>query len=627
MRNSIATVSLGGTLNEKLQAIAAAGFEGVEIFETDILGYPGTPADVGRMVRDLGLEIVAFQPFRDFEGMPDPRRAKGFERARRKFALMNELGAGTILVCSNVSPHALGGIDRAADDLRELGEIADGFDIQVGFEALAWGVHIRDYRDAWEVVRRADHPRVGIILDTYHTLAPDYPVDAIRSIPADRISLVQVADAPRIDMDLLQLSRHFRCFPGQGDLDIARFMTALAATGYDGWISHEIFNDRFRMSSPRRVALDGARALTALRARERGGQALPSVPSAKGVGFVEFTTSEPEAGDLARFFRALGFTHAGRHRSKDVSWWRQGGINLVINTETDGFAHSHYITHGPSVAAIGLLVGDASRQMARAEALLAETFHQPVGPGELEIPAIRGVGGSLLYFLDDEAAMARVWETEFEPVETPTQGTGLARIDHIAQSVLFEELPGWRLFYRSILDMEKTPQVDVLDPAGLVESEVLCAPDRSLQIVLNASQARPTQSNRFISEYFGSGVQHIAFETADIFVTVDAMRAAGVDLLEIPGNYHDDLEARFDLDDALADRLRALNILYDEDESGRYFQVYTPVISDRFFFEVVSRQAYLGFGAPNAPIRLAAQSRLSRHPAVPRLRPMGAAAD
>jgi 4-hydroxyphenylpyruvate dioxygenase len=139
-----------------------------------------------------------------------------------------------------------------------------------------------------------------------------------------------------------------------------------------------------------------------------------------------------------------------------------------------------------------------------------------------------------------------------------------------------------------------------------------------VQIALNSSQSRQTQSSRFIDEFFGAGVQHIAFEAGDIFAAVGRMREAGVDLLPIPENYYDDLEARFDLDPDLADRLRGLNILYDEDEHGRYFQVYTRVFADRFFFEIVAREGYRGFGAPNAPIRLAAQARLSRHPAVPR---------
>ena len=124
MKTSIATVSISGDLREKLAAIAAAGFDGVEIFENDFLAFDGTPAEVGRMVRDHGLEITLFQPFRDFEGMPEPQRARAFDRAERKFDLMGELGTDLMLVCSNVSPPALGGIDRAADDFRELGERA-----------------------------------------------------------------------------------------------------------------------------------------------------------------------------------------------------------------------------------------------------------------------------------------------------------------------------------------------------------------------------------------------------------------------------------------------------------------------------------------------------------------------
>src|SRR5580692_7152135 len=182
MKLSIATVSLSGDLTEKLEAIAAAGFKGVEIFEADLLSFDGTPADVRRRVTDLGLEIITFQPFRDFEGMPPDSRERIFARAERKFDLMDELGCDLLLVCSNVSPQSLGGIDRAAADLHALGERARRHGIRVGFEALAWGRHISDYRDAWEVVRRADHPSIGVILDSFHALAPGFPLGPIRSI-------------------------------------------------------------------------------------------------------------------------------------------------------------------------------------------------------------------------------------------------------------------------------------------------------------------------------------------------------------------------------------------------------------------------------------------------------------
>src|SRR3954466_14754300 len=164
MQTSIATVSLAGGLAEKLEATAAAGFTGVEIFESDLLSFNGTPKDGARMVADRGLKIGTFQPFRDFEGMPEPQRSRTFDRAERKFDLIGELGTDLMLVCSNVSPLALGGIDRAAADFRELGERAAARGLRVGYEALAWGRHIHDHRDAWEIVRRADHPNIGLIL-------------------------------------------------------------------------------------------------------------------------------------------------------------------------------------------------------------------------------------------------------------------------------------------------------------------------------------------------------------------------------------------------------------------------------------------------------------------------------
>ena len=616
MKTSIATVSLGGALAEKLAAIAAAGFDGVEIFEADVLAAEGSPADIGRMVRDHGLEIVAFQPFRDFEGMPEPQRARGFERARRKFELMQELGAARILVCSNVSPSSLGGIDRAAADLAELGRLAAGFGIEVGFEALAWGRHLSDYRDAWEVVRRADHPNVGIILDSWHVLARGLPVEPIRAIPADRITFVQLADAPKLDMDLLQWSRHFRNFPGQGDLPVDGFMRAVEATGYDGWLSHEIFSDRFRMASPRRIAEDGERSLIWLGDRLRPG-GMPPRARPEAVEWIEFAVSEADAPALEAIFAGLGFALSGRHRSKQVTRWTQGAINLVVNTDPDGLAHSQQIVHGPSVAAIGLRVGDAAGAMARASALRMTAFHQAIGPGELDIPAIRGLGGSLVYFVDEGSALGRVWEVEFEPA-APAPAGPLARVDHVSQSMPPDQMLSWRLWYLSLFDFDTTPQVDVIDPGGVVESIALQDPARAVRICLNASASGRTLSSRFLEEFIGAGVQHVAFATDDIFAAAEAAQAAGLALLPIPENYYDDLEARFGLEPELAGRLRAHRVLYDEDEGGRYLQLYTAAFQDRFFFEIVQRDGYQGFGAANAPVRLAAQSRLARNPAMPR---------
>ncbi len=626
MKMSIATVSLSGGLIEKLQAIAAAGFQGVEIFENDLLSFNGTPNDVRKMVGDLGLEIYAFQPFRDFEGMPGDKRARVFARAERKFDLMQQLGCKQLLICSNVSPDSLGGIDRAAGDLRELGERAEKRGFRVGFEALAWGRHINDHRDAWEVVRRADHKAIGLVLDTFHTFARKIDLSSIRSIPREKIFLVQIADAPLLDMDPLSWSRHFRNFPGQGELPLLDFMTALSATGYDDVLSLEIFNDQFRAGSARSVAVDGHRSMIYLADQMRGkgigpaqtGPALPPRGACLGTAFIEFAIDERTAPAFETLLRGLGFVRAGVHRSKDVTRWSQGAINIVVNTESEGFAHAFNITHGAAVCAIGLEVDDAAATLDRASRLLDQPFRQAVGAGELEIPAVRGVGGSLIYFIDPKSDLARVWDIEFKPTNETSPAAGLTRVDHISQSMHYEEMLSWVLFYTSLLDVTKAAEQDVIDPGGLVKSQVIEATDGALRIVLNASQSSRTQSSKFLSEVFGSGVQHLAFATNDIIATVKQFEANGVQLLPIPENYYEDLEAKTDLSVEQLDELKAHNILYDREADGEFLQVYTQTFDNRFFFEIVERRGARGYGAPNAPIRLAAQTRLMRHPAMPR---------
>lgn len=620
MKTSIATVCLSGGLSEKLQAIAAAGFQGVEIQENDLLSYNGTPADTAKEIADLGLKLITFQPFRDFEGMPEPQRKRALDRAERKFDVMQEINCDLMLVCSNVSPESLGGIERAAADFHELGERAAKRGLRVCFEALAWGRHINDYRDSWEVVRRANHSAIGLVLDTFHICARQTEMKAIYSIPGDRVFLVQLADAPWLQMDLLSWSRHFRCFPGQGDLPVVDFMQAVMATGYDGYYSLEIFNDLFRASSPRSVALDGQRSLIYLadRLRDKPGAEVLDIPAMPlrstclGVEFIEFAVDDRTAEELSHFLAGLGFQNVARHKTKAVTRWTQGAINLVINREKEGFAHSHYITHGPSVCAIGLKVESAKAALDRAETLRDTPFRQKVGPGELEIPAVRGMGGSLLYFLDPSSPLVQVWDIEFVPTTpTPDTTTGLTLVDHISQSTHYEDMLSWLLFYTSLLDVSKEPQVDITDPGGLVASQVIETADGALRMVLNASQSQRTQSARFLYEYFGSGVQHIAFATDDIVATAARLRANGVEVISIPENYYDDLEARVDLTPERLKELKDNNILYDRDADGEYFQIYTRSFKDLFFLEIVERKGYKGFGATNAPIRLYAQSRMA----------------
>jgi 4-hydroxyphenylpyruvate dioxygenase len=348
---------------------------------------------------------------------------------------------------------------------------------------------------------------------------------------------------------------------------------------------------------------------------------VPGIPDrieALGIEFVEFSADEQEAEELGDLFRVMGFAETARHRTKDVTLYRQGGINLVVNTEKEGFAYSSYVVHGTSAYAIGLRVEDASATVERARMLGAEVFEQRHGPGELTIPAIRGVGGGIIYFIDGKTE--RVWEIEFEPLPADqAEEAGLACVDHVAQTMNYEEMLTWLLFYTSIFEVRKSPMVDVVDPAGLVRSQVIENDAGSLRLTLNGAENRKTLAGHFIAESFGSSIQHLAFRTNDIFATVKQLRAKGFAPLQISPNYFDDLEARFGLDPEFVEQLREFEVLYDRDEAGEFLQIYSQNFGEGFFFEIVERRGgYTGYGAPNAPFRIAAQKRSIRPKGMPR---------
>jgi 4-hydroxyphenylpyruvate dioxygenase len=621
MKTSIATVSISGTLEGKLRAVADAGFDGVEIFENDLLSFPGSPAEIGRIITDLGMACTLFQPFRDFEGMPGDGRARALDRMARKFDVMEALGTDLILLCSNCSPQSLPDRARMRDDLSVLGDLAATRNMRIGYEALAWGCHVHDHRDAWSLVRDVDHPNIGLILDSFHSLARNVPSESIGDIRREKLFFVQIADAPRLEMDHLSWSRHFRNMPGQGDFNLTAYAAAIHRIGYDGYWSLEIFNDRFRAGSASGVAVDGYRSLQLMHDRVARGPrppitpAMPAPVSVSGVEFIEFAASDEEAAALGTMLSALGFTPTARHRNKAVTRWQQGGVNIVMNTEPEGFAHSFDIVHGASVCAIGLTVADVPAALARAEALEIERFEQAIGPDEMQIPCVRGVGGSLIHFVQagSEAAM---WAHEFPRAADPLPAAiplGLTRVDHIAQTMQYEEFLSWLLYYLALFNVSKTPQVEIADTLGLVQSQAVESPDKGFRVTLNGSMGAQTLSSRFIQNYMGAGVQHIAFETGDVFAAAEAARANGLPMLEISRNYYDDLEARFGLDSALVDRMAALNILYDrygpETGGAEYFQFYSRAFAKRVFFEIVERRGYEAYGAANAVIRLASQAR------------------
>lgn len=611
MLTSIATVSVSGTLDRKLAAIAQAGFGGVEIFENDLLGFDGSARDVGALIRDHGLVCTCYQPFRDFEGLPPGLRERALARAEAKFDVMEALGADLLLVCSSVHREASGDIERIVDDFRLLGERAARRGLRVGYEALAWGRHVHDHRVAWDIVRRVDHPAIGLILDSFHSLARRIPTAGIADIAPKKIFLIQIADAPQLSMDYLYWSRHFRCLPSQGDFPVAEYVAAAAQAGYTGPLSLEIFNDRFREWSAKQVAIDGLRSLVVLQDQAQVAPPLPARVAIRAVDFIEFAVHADQAPALTAMLTALGFSHVGEHRSKQVSLWRQGEVHLVINRDADGWAHSHWEIHGASVCALALRVDSIEAALARATALDIGTFQQRVSEGELAIPWIRGVGGALTYFTEADRGRGH-WTRDFVAVAPPTppaRPPGLTRVDHLAQSMRIEEFLSWQLHYTSLFNVIKAPPVEIPDTLGLVQSQAIESADGAFRVTLNGSAGSQTLAARFVQGEMGAGVQHIALATDDIMAVARHARASGVQILPVPPNYYADLEARFGLPPAMMETLRVADIFYDRDETGEYLQMYTRAFAKRFFFEIVERRGYSGYGAINAGVRLAAQAR------------------
>jgi 4-hydroxyphenylpyruvate dioxygenase len=482
----------------------------------------------------------------------------------------------------------------------------------IGYEALAWGRHVYDHRQAWDIVKRVDHPSVGIILDSFHSLARGIPSESLRDIDPARIVFVQLADAPLLDMGHLFWSRHFRSMPGQGDLPVTDYVAELLRLGYDGPLSLEIFNDRFRSSSAPMVATDGMRSLVALHdAASRRAALPPALPAAAeilGLEFVEFAANADDGVRLERMLRDYGFARTANHTDRKVARWNQGAINLVVNQEERGFAHAFNLLHGGSICALGLRVSDVDAVLERADALGIPRFRSAAGEEGLDVPALRGIGGTLIYLIPHD--VGDLWQRNFEPGEPPSAGIGLTAFDHVAVSVDLDEFLSWQLYWSSLFGLSKQEELDILDPAGLVQSRAMETGDGAFRITLNAGGGRSTLSSRFVGKNLGAGFQHLAFASSDIAASADALTSAEAEVLDIPRNYYDDLLARGELDADGAEAMRVRNMLFDVSATGgQYLQIYSRAFDRRFFFEIVSRTAYSGFGARNAPVRLAAQAR------------------
>ena len=328
-----------------------------------------------------------------------------------------------------------------------------------------------------------------------------------------------------------------------------------------------------------------------------------------GFEFVEYTAPDPE--QLGALFEQLGFTAVARHRSKDVLLYRQGRINFIVNREPDSFAQSFAHVHGPSACAFAMRVKDAAKAYERAVRLGAKPFHGKIGPMELNIPAIQGIGGSLIYLVDrypGNNGELSIYDVDFVPIPGTTRdpaGVGLAEIDHLTHNVYAGRMDVWYEFYAKLFNFREIRYFDIQGRKTGLTSRALTSPCGKIRIPINEPSDQKSQIQEYLDAYHGEGIQHIALSCADIYETVEAMRARDVRFLDTPDTYYDRVDGRVPNHGEDLERLRRDRILIDgegvdkDHHEDKLLQIFTETVIGPIFFEIIQRKGNQGFGEGN----------------------------
>jgi 4-hydroxyphenylpyruvate dioxygenase len=330
-----------------------------------------------------------------------------------------------------------------------------------------------------------------------------------------------------------------------------------------------------------------------------------------GFEFIEYAAPDPAA--MAGVFERMGFAAVARHRHKNVTLFRQGEINFILNAEPDSFAQRFARQHGPSVCAIAFRVQDAARAYARATGLGAWGFANQAGPGELNIPAIKGVGDSLIYLVDrwrgKDGAVPHsigdisIYDVDFVAVpgaEVNPVGLGLAYIDHLTHNVHRGRMKEWAEFYERLFNFREIRYFDIEGQATGVKSKAMTSPCGQIRIPINEEGSdRSGQIQEYLDRYHGEGIQHVALGSRNLYRTVEGLRANGVRLLDTPDTYFDLVEKRIPGHGEDLPELRRQRILIDGKPGDLLLQIFSENQLGPVFFEFIERKGNEGFGEGN----------------------------
>ncbi len=321
-----------------------------------------------------------------------------------------------------------------------------------------------------------------------------------------------------------------------------------------------------------------------------------------GFEFIEYTAEDTRS--LEALFKLMGFTAIARHRSKDVTLYRQGEINFIINHEPSSFAQAFAKVHGPSVCAFGIRVKDARFAYERLIELNAEPYHGHAGPMELNIPAIRGIGGSLIYLIDRYGDHS-IYDVDFVPVDGAPKvpfGVGLRYVDHLTHNVQSGRMNEWARFYERLFGFREIRYFNIRGENTGLKSRAMTSPCGKIRIPINEPSDNKSQIQEYLEAYHGEGIQHIALGTDDIYASVEMLRRKGISLMDVPDTYYEDVDSRLPGHSEDLERLQENRILIDGDlerEQGLLLQIFTETVIGPIFFEIIQRKGNEGFGEGN----------------------------
>ncbi|HJQ56745.1 MAG TPA: 4-hydroxyphenylpyruvate dioxygenase [Vineibacter sp.] len=322
-----------------------------------------------------------------------------------------------------------------------------------------------------------------------------------------------------------------------------------------------------------------------------------------GFEFIEYTAPDPPA--LGWLFESLGFTVVARHRSKDVTLYRQGDINFIVNAEPQSFAQGFARVHGPSICAIAFRVKNAAAAYKRALSLGAWGVEGKVGPMELNIPAIKGIGDSLIYLVDRYGSKGTIYDVDFEylpGVERAPKGVGLTYIDHLTHNVHRGRMAEWAEFYERLFNFREIKYFDIEGKLTGLKSKAMTSPCGKIRIPINESSDDKSQIQEYLSAYHGEGIQHVALGSDDIYTTVEALRAGDVVFQDTLETYYEGIDKRLPQHGEDVARLKRNRILIDGAPTpggGRLLQIFTTTVIGPIFFEIIQRKGDDGFGEGN----------------------------